>query len=194
MNFDILNIVSKINFQNFVTLPSAVGNNDKLLLFAGEELADALPRRRFRERNTLLIGDIQLLFPGILKIQDAAVRGGYGGGQREVEDQEDKGVEMEGEWNRECIEDGPTEEEGWKVVAVGRYIERADGSAGGRLERILQEHFGEGETVYDRHAYSWVRGGAAAASGSQNKIHVPLCRSAGTGGRIDEGGFVLLPL
>jgi hypothetical protein len=117
------------------------------------------------------------------------------GYRREDDEQVNMRVEMKAEDYMECIEEGLNVNEGGTEAWVVRHIEGVVRRADGRLCGCLQEHYEERETVRCPQAYSWGQGRTvAAASGSQNKIHVPWNRSAVEGGRIDRQGLVLLPL
>jgi len=70
--------------------------------------------------------------------------------------------------------------------------ERGELRADGPLDVSLQEHSGAGEIDRSRHACSWEKE-RSAASGSGNKTHVPLYRSAEEVGCMEKGGVVLLP-
>jgi hypothetical protein len=77
----------------------------------------------------------------------------------------------------------------WKDAWVGLHSGRLEERAAGCLCHYLQGQSGGCETVRCPLAYSWGCSRGAAASGSQNTIHVPCCRSAGEGGRIDGRGL-----
>jgi hypothetical protein len=107
-------------------------------------------------------------------------------------------VECEGEDDhRVSIEEDLTGHAALKDAWVGQHNARPEERADGCLCHYLQAHSGGCETVRCPLAYSWGcsrAAAAAAASGSQNTIHVWSCRSAEKGGRIDERGLALRPL
>jgi hypothetical protein len=89
-------------------------------------------------------------------------------------DLEDTRVDFGEEGCRERIEGDLIESEVWKGAWVGQDNGRQERRADGRLCHCLQAHCGVCETVRCPLAYSWSCS-RTAASGSQNRIHVP-CR------------------
>lgn len=97
--------------------------------------------------NTPLVWGIQLPGRGILRAQDAVVKGGYGGGQCGEEDLAGMTIELGEGQNTESIVEVPTESGEEEDAKMGRHIEGEEERAGGRLGKILQEDSEEGATV-----------------------------------------------
>jgi len=147
---------------------------------------DVPEERRLLEGNNLLVVGKQQHAHGIcghLYVVVDTRCDVYRGGDDE---QVNMRVEMKAEGCMGCIE-GLTVSEGGTEVWLVRHIEGVVRRADGCFCGCLQEHYEECETVRCPQAYSWGQGRTvAAASGSQNNIHVPWNRSAVEGGRIDR--------